>query len=113
MSKKQFHTILLFLFVKIAFAQTKVSGVVVDSSNEPIPFANLVFKGSTTGVVSGEDGKFYIESPENHSSLLVSFVGFPTQEVKLVKQVNYDFKIVLKEGNGLKEVKIYSGNKKK
>ena len=113
MSKKLLHTILLFLFVKIAFAQTKVSGVVVDSSNEPIPFANLVFKGSTTGVVSSEDGKFYIESPENHSSLLVSFVGFPTQEVKLVKQVNYDFKIILKEGNGLKEVKIYSGKTSK
>ncbi len=113
MSKKLLHTILLFLFVKIAFAQTKVSGVVVDSSNEPIPFANLVFKGSTTGVVSGEDGKFYIESPENHTSLLVSFVGFPTQEVKLLKQVNYDFKIILKEGNGLKEVKIYSGKTSK
>ncbi len=113
MSKKLLHTILLFLFVKIAFAQTKVSGVVVDSSNEPIPFANLVFKGSTTGVVSSEDGKFYIESPENHSSLLVSFVGFPTQEVKLLKQVNYDFKIILKEGNGLKEVKIYSGKTSK
>ena len=64
-------------------------------------------------MVSSEDGKFYIESPENHSSLLVSFVGFPTQEVKLVKQVNYDFKIVLKEGNGLKEVKIYSGKTSK
>ncbi len=113
MSNKLLHTILLFLFVKIAFAQTKVSGVVVDSSNEPIPFANLVFKGSTTGVVSSEDGKFYIESPENHSSLLVSFVGFPTQEVKLLKQVNYDFKIILKEGNGLKEVKIYSGKTSK
>lgn len=113
MSKKLLHTILLFLFVKIAFAQTKVSGVVVDSSNEPIPFANLVFKGSTTGVVSSEEGKFYIESPENYSSILVSFVGFPTQEVKLAKQVNYDFKIVLKEGNGLKEVKIYSGKTSK
>ena len=64
-------------------------------------------------MVSGEDGKFYIESPENHSSLLVSFVGFPTQEVKLLKQVNYDFKIILKEGNGLKEVKIYSGKTSK
>ena len=64
-------------------------------------------------MVSGEDGKFYIESPKNHSSLLVSFVGFPTQEVKLVKQVNYDLKIILKEGNGLKEVKIYSGKTSK
>ena len=64
-------------------------------------------------MVSSEDGKFYIESPENYSSLLVSFVGFPTQEVKLLKQVNYDFKIILKEGNGLKEVKIYSGKTSK
>ena len=64
-------------------------------------------------MVSGEDGKFYIESPENYTSLLVSFVGFPTQEVKLLKQVNYDFKIILKEGNGLKEVKIYSGKTSK
>ena len=44
---------------------------------------------------------------------MVSFVGFPTQEVKLLKQVNYDFKIILKEGNGLKEVKIYSGKTSK
>ena len=111
--KKLFILLVFFAFTHNCFAQTKVSGVVVDSSNEPIPFANLVFKGSTTGVVSGEDGKFYIESPENHSSLLVSFVGFPTQEVKLVKQVNYDLKIILKEGNGLKEVKIYSGKTSK
>ena len=100
--KKLFILFIFFALTHNCFAQTKVSGVVVDSSNEPIPFANLVFKGSTTGVVSGEDGKFYIESPENHTSLLVSFVGFPTQEVKLLKQVNYDFKIILKEGNGLK-----------
>ena len=111
--KKLFILLAFFALTHNCFAQTKVSGVVVDSSNEPIPFANLVFKGSTTGVVSGEDGKFYIESPENHTSLLVSFVGFPTQEVKLLKQVNYDFKIILKEGNGLKEVKIYSGKTSK
>ena len=111
--KKLFILLIFFALTHNCFAQTKVSGVVVDSSNEPIPFANLVFKGSTTGVVSSEDGKFYIESPENHSSLLVSFVGFPTQEVKLLKQVNYDFKIILKEGNGLKEVKIYSGKTSK
>lgn len=97
----------------MAFAQTKVSGVVVDNSDQPIPFANLVFKGSTSGVVSNEDGKFYIESPENYTILTVSFVGFPTQEVKLNKLVSYDFKIVLKEGNGLKEVKIYSGKTSK
>ena len=108
--------ILLFLFFAFAnnlAAQTKVSGVVVDNSGLPIPFANLVFKGSNIGVVSNEDGRFYIESPDNYSALLVSFVGFPTQEVKLTKQISYDFKIVLKEGNSLQEVKIFAGKTSK
>ncbi|WP_284652838.1 DUF5686 and carboxypeptidase-like regulatory domain-containing protein [Flavobacterium terrisoli] len=94
-------------------AQTKVSGIVVDNTNQPVPYANVVFKGSTTGVVSNEDGRFYIESPDNYTVLVVSFVGFPDTEVKLPKQVNYDFKIVLKEGNTLKEVKIYAGKTSK
>ena len=94
-------------------AQTKVSGIVVDNSNQPVPYANVVFKGSKTGVVSNEDGRFYIESPENYSALVVSFVGFPDKEVKLPSLVNYNFKVVLKEGNSLKEVKIFAGKTSK
>jgi len=113
MKKLLILLVVLLASVTFTIAQTKVSGVVVDNTNQPIPFANIVFKGSNTGVVSNEDGRFYIESPDNYSVLLVSFVGFPTQEVKLTKQVSYDFKIVLKEGNSLKEVKIYSGKTSK
>jgi hypothetical protein len=111
--KKIYLSLFLIAFTTILVAQTKVSGIVVDNSDLPIPYANLVFKGSNTGVVSNEDGRFYIESPETYTALLVSFVGFPTQEVKLTKQVSYDFKIVLKEGNSLKEVKIYAGKTSK
>lgn len=105
--------IFLFAFANSLFAQTKVSGIVVDNTNQPVPYANVVFKGSNTGVVSNEDGRFYIESPETYTALIVSFVGFPDTEVKLPKQVNYDFKIVLKEGNTLKEVKIFAGKTSK
>ena len=111
--KKIYFSLFLIVFTTVLVAQTKVSGIVVDNTNLPIPFANLVFKGSNTGVVSNEDGRFYIESPETYTAILVSFVGFPTQEVKLTKQVSYDFKIVLKEGNSLKEVKIYAGKTSK
>ena len=111
--KKIFILFIVFAFANNAAAQTKVSGVVVDNSNLPIPYANIVFKGSNTGVVSNEDGRFYIESPDNYTVLLISFVGFPTQEVTLTKLVSYDFKIVLKEGNSLKEVKIYAGKTSK
>ncbi len=103
----------LLAFVNSIAAQTKVSGIVVDNTNQPVPYANIVFKGSKTGVVSNEDGRFYIESPDNYSFLTVSFVGFPTKEVKLPKQVNYDFKIVMSEGNSLNEVVIFTGKTSK
>lgn len=106
---------LVLLFVSVSFmsAQTKVSGMVVDNTDMPIPYANVVFKGSKIGVVSNEDGRFYIEAPDNYDTLLVSFVGFPTKEVKLTKSVSYDFKIVLSEGKSLKEVVVYAGKTSK
>lgn len=111
---KKILTCLFFTFFTTTFfAQTKVSGIVLDNSKQPVPYANVVFKGSKTGVVSNEDGRFYIESSENYTALIVSFVGFPDKEVKLPKQVNYDFKIILTEGNTLKEVKIFAGKTSK
>lgn len=110
---KKIFTVVLFLLACNLFAQTKVSGIVLDNTNQPIPYANIVFKGSQVGVVSNEDGRFYIESPNNYTAIIVSFVGFPDKEVKLPKLVNYDFKVVLTEGNALKEVKVYAGKTSK
>lgn len=110
---KKIFTLLVFFFAFSLSAQTKVSGIVLDNTNQPIPYANIVFKGSQVGVVSNEDGRFYIESPNNYTAIIVSFVGFPDKEVKLPKLVNYDFKVILTEGNALKEVKIYAGKTSK
>jgi hypothetical protein len=105
--------VVFFALTHNGFGQTKVSGIVLDNSNQPIPYANIVFKGSNTGVVSNEDGRFYIESPNNYTELIVSFTGFPDKIVKLPKLVNYDFKVILTEGNTLKEVKIFAGKTSK
>ena len=43
--------VLLFASVSFMSAQTKVSGMVVDNTDMPIPYANVVFKGSKIGVV--------------------------------------------------------------
>jgi len=56
---------LSFLFVlltQFVFSQTKVSGYVIDEYNESVPFANVLFKGSTEGTITDENGKFYLES---------------------------------------------------
>jgi hypothetical protein len=105
--------VVFFALTHNGFGQTKVSGIVLDNSNQPIPYANIVFKGSNTGVVSNEDGRFYIESPNNYTELIVSFIGFPDKIVKLPKLVNFDFKVILTEGNTLKEVKIFAGKTSK
>ena len=104
---------LLLIFSTILSAQVKVSGVVIDENNEPVPFANITFKGTTIGTVSDENGKFYIESDETHLELEVSFLGFEKKVVQL-KARNFDLKIVLKEDSAsLDEVVIYSGKQKK
>ena len=95
------------------FAQTKVSGIIVDKLNQPVPFANVVFKGSNQGVMSNEDGRFYLESKNNFQAIIVTSVGFSDRELVLTKLVNYDFKVLLNEAESLKEVVIFTGKTSK
>ena len=115
MTKKlNFFTLFIVLFIGASnFAQTKVSGVVVDDKKSPIPYANVIFKGSNVAVNTDENGRFYMESPTTYTTLEVSFVGYNTKEVTLTKAVNYDMKILLSEGEVLKEVVIYTGKTSK
>ncbi len=105
---------LAFLFIATTFfAQTKVSGVIVDKSKQPIPFANVVFKGSNEGTVSNEDGHFYLESSKTYTDLIVASIGYSDREVSLEKAVNYNFVIQLIEIQNLKEVVVFSGKTSK
>lgn len=101
--------ILFLLFSITIIAQTKVSGIVVDDKNEPIPFANVYFKNSTEGVITNENGRFYLESTKSHGVLIASFIGYTPQEIKLEKAVTYNLKITLSEGETLREVVLISG----
>ena len=114
MKIKIFLNLAFLVFITSAiFAQTKVSGVVVDQSNNPIPFANVAFKNSSEGTVSSEEGVFYLESKKNYKSIIASSVGYSDKEIDLEKLVNYNFKIQLKEMETLKEVVIYKGKTSK
>ena len=114
MNKKYFFLALFIGSVfSTLFAQTKVSGIVVDKSNQPVPFANVVLKGANLGVMSNEDGRFYIESPKTFTTLIVTSVGYSDNEITLEKAVNYNFKVVLKDTEELKEVVIYTGKTSK
>ena len=103
----------LLVFKISALAQTKVSGVVIDKKNQPISYANIVFKGSNEGTVSDENGKFYLESSKTYSAIAIAFVGYSSKDVSLEKSVNYNLKIVLNEEKTLQEVVIYNGKTSK
>lgn len=113
MFKKVFLTIIFIFPILYLHAQVKVSGFIVDEEDEPVPFCNIKFKGSTKGTISDEKGHFYLQSDQTYLNLEVSFIGFEKLEVPL-KKLNFDLKLVLREARDeLNEVRIYSGKIKK
>jgi TonB-linked SusC/RagA family outer membrane protein len=79
----------------IAFAQTKVSGKVVDVDNVPVVGASVSEKGTTNGVVTDSDGNFIITVQDNNVVLQISYIGFLTQDVPVENRTQLN--ITLKE----------------
>ncbi|WP_298237496.1 DUF5686 and carboxypeptidase-like regulatory domain-containing protein [uncultured Algibacter sp.] len=105
---------LFFIGMFSGITQTKVSGHVFDAFNEPISFANVIFKGSTEGTITNEDGRFYLESDETWDALTVSFIGYETLDIPLDKKVTYNLKFTLnEEASQLSQVVIVSGKQSK
>lgn len=103
-----------FLFSSVLFSQTKVGGKVIDETGEPVAFANVIFKNSTEGTTTDDNGRFYMESEAIYETLEISFIGYETQDIILTSRVNYNMSITMLEGNQqLKEVIVYAGKQSK
>ena len=73
----------------------KVTGVVVDGTGEPIIGANVVLKGTGQGTITDFDGKFSLSDLPKKGTLVVSYIGYVDQTVK-IEGGNF-YKIVLSE----------------
>ncbi|WP_121667904.1 DUF5686 and carboxypeptidase-like regulatory domain-containing protein [Mesonia aquimarina] len=112
--KIKFLLYFILLTAGSVFAQTKAGGLVVDEEGEPVPFANVIFKNSSEGTITNEDGSFYMQSDNSYNAINISFVGFESKTIPLEKKVNYDLEITLKEeASALNEVVIYQGKTSK
>lgn len=60
----------------------KISGIVKDPTGIPVIGANVVVKGTTNGVITGLDGDFQLEVPEN-ATLEISYIGYMTQSISV------------------------------
>ena len=64
-------------------AQThSVSGTITDEEQLPIPGANVVIKGTTTGTITAGDGKFTLQANDG-DVLQISYIGYTTEEIAI------------------------------
>ncbi|WP_448702885.1 SusC/RagA family TonB-linked outer membrane protein [Mucilaginibacter sp. AW1-3] len=89
------------------YAQSTIGGTVSDQQGDPIIGANVKVKGATTGGVATDiNGHFSIKVPANATALVVSFIGYTTQEIAITSKSN-NLKIVMANGaNSLNEVVV-------
>lgn len=78
---KNLVVVALFFASVTIFGQTKLTGTVVDSSNEALPGASVLVKGTSNGTSTDFDGKFMLTAKTSSGTLVISFVGYATKEV--------------------------------
>ncbi len=104
-------TLLLFaiLFTSFAWSQSKVTGTVKDSDNNPLPGASILEKGTKNGTTSDFDGNYSLTVADG-ATLVVSYTGYESKEVAVngKKVIN----VVLAEGMQLDEI-VVTGNRAK
>ena len=94
--KRGLSVLLLTLFsFSLAVAQVLVRGTVIDQTGESVPGASIQVKGGTQGTISDLDGKFSLNVPNKKSVLVISFIGYTTQELPV--DVSKPMSVVLKE----------------
>lgn len=95
------HLFLLLTMLSISlssFAQQSIKGKVKDSQGEPIIGASVIVKNNNSvGTITDFDGNFTLELPSTSSVLVISYVGYATQEVPTAGKTSFD--ITLKEDN--------------
>jgi len=97
---------LMLLFCGLSFSQTTITGTVVDDNSQPIPGANIIIVGTSTGTVTDFDGNFSLTTSfKPPFSLQASSVGFETV-TEAITSNNQKINFILKEGNALDEVVI-------
>jgi len=113
--KKFFLSLLLIAAVQLGAQETgSIAGKLTDKevNNEPLPFANILIKGTTKGTTSDFDGLYEIADLEPDTYTVVySFVGYETVEIPDImveagKVTTIDLGMAANEGVSLDEVVV-------
>jgi TonB-linked SusC/RagA family outer membrane protein len=110
MKRTKLHVCLwLCLLPVIAFAQTAVTGTVVDAAGEAVVGANVLEKGTRNSAVTDVNGNFSLNVAGNNAVLQVSFLGYATQDVRVASAVNGRLTVTLQEDTKTLEEVVVTG----
>lgn len=70
-----------------------VTGVIVDETGEPIIGVNVIVKGTTLGSITNLEGKFSIPNVSANDILVISYIGYKEQEVKVGTRTDFSIKL--------------------
>lgn len=86
--------VLLLLASASATAQTVTGTVTSGVDGSPLPGVSVLVKSSTTGTTTDSDGKYSINVPDASAVLVVSFIGFASQEIEVGSKTVIDVSLV-------------------
>ncbi len=76
-------TLFTFFLLQLLYPQSgEVMGTLIDGDfQDPVPFANIIVKGTTVGTTSDYDGNYKLALEEGTYSIVFSYLGYETVEV--------------------------------
>ncbi|MEG1837923.1 MAG: TonB-dependent receptor [Bacteroidaceae bacterium] len=95
-----------FFTLQVAAQQVNtVSGAVFDNSGEPIIGASVLIKGTSNGTITDLNGKFNLTNVQTNSTVIVSYIGYVTQEISVKGHKLFSVKLV-EDSKALDEVVV-------
>ncbi|HSK13965.1 MAG TPA: SusC/RagA family TonB-linked outer membrane protein, partial [Phnomibacter sp.] len=82
-----------------------VKGKITDADGKPIPGASILIRGTKNGTAADAEGAFSLTVPDN-AVLVVSAVGYATQEIQVAGRTNFDIVMMASSTVGLNEVVV-------
>jgi hypothetical protein len=108
------RTIISIIFLSLFFQgarAVKVTGTITDDKGNILPYASVFIKGSSQGTTSNNRGKYFLDLPAGHYTIVCQYVGYGRQEKTITvatESITLDFQLSIQQTN-LKEVVVKPG----
>lgn len=95
-------------------AETRpLKGTVIDENGQPAISATISLKNATVGTFTDENGKFQIDIPTTGCTVVVSYIGYETIEVPVLRQTEISVQLQLETRQIAEVIVVGYGTQKK